>query len=246
LNIYHITYAPEDRSLYLHFLGCNMGCRGCLCQKEIYDCHLKETTASLFEGNRKFHVKPSQLLEFYQVLEIIKSIKFDKVLFMGMEPTIDSELPGLAEALKKNFQAYIILLTNGLRLISLEHIDEIVLSLKANLDKLHREYTGVSNKEIKKNFFKIYSMGKRLRAESVFIPDYIDCSEIEDIAKFIAQIDRRIPYRIDAYFPAGRNPWRRATPEEVEKAVRIARRHLSNVSCIRGDEELKFDVFRLY
>jgi pyruvate-formate lyase-activating enzyme len=165
---------------------------------------------------------------------------------MGMEPTIDSELPGLAETLKKNFQAYTILLTNGLRLISLEHIDEIVLSLKAYRDKLHQEYTGVSNKEIKKNFFKIYSMGKRLRAESVFIPDYIDCSEIEDIAKFIAQIDRRIPYRIDAYFPAGRNPWRRATPEEVEKAVRIARRHLSNVSCLRGDEELKFDVFRLY
>jgi len=223
-----------------------MGCRGCLCQKEIYDCHLKETTASLFEGNRKFHAKPSRLLEFYQVLEIIKSIKFDKVLFMGMEPTIDSELPRLAEALKKNFQAYTILLTNGLRLISLEHIDEIVVSLKANRDKLHREYTGVSNNEIKKNFVEIYSRGKRLRAESVFIPDYIDCSEIEDIAKFIAQIDRRIPYRIDAYFPAGRNPWRGATSEEVEKAVRIARKYLINVSCIRGDEQLKFDVFRLY
>jgi pyruvate-formate lyase-activating enzyme len=223
-----------------------MGCRGCLCQKVIYDCHLKETKASLFEENRKFHVNLPGLLELSHVLDIIKSIQFDKVIFMGMEPTIDSELPYLAEAIKKNFQAYTILLTNGLRLISLEYIDEVVLSLKAFRDELHREYTGVSNKEIKKNFFKIHSMGKRLRAESVLIPDYIDCFEIEYIAKFIARIDGRIPYRIDAYFPAGKNPWRRATPEEVENAVRIARRYLINVSCIRGDEELKFEVLRLY
>ena len=50
LRIYHITHAPEARSLCLHFWGCNMNCRGCLCQQEIYDCHLEETKKAAEEA----------------------------------------------------------------------------------------------------------------------------------------------------------------------------------------------------
>lgn len=246
MNIYHITYAPEDRSLYLHFWGCNMRCRGCLCQDEIYDCHLKENKRPLFRKTIEPAKRPNRFLEFDEVVEMIKTFDFNKVLFMGMEPTLDPELPGLAKVLHKEFQTHNILLTNGLKLIPLDYIDEIVFSLKAWDDWLHLDYTGVLSQPVKKNFIRVYSMGKRLRAESVFIPDYIDESEIERISRFIARIDRSIPYRIDAYFPAGENPWRRATPEDVERGVEIARRYLMDVSCIRGDEELMFDVVRIY
>lgn len=35
-------------------------------------------------------------------------------------------------------------------------------------------------------------------------------------------------------------------PEDVEEAVKIAKKYLLDVSCIRGDEELMFDVVRIY
>jgi len=245
-NIYHISYAPEAKSLCLHFWGCNMSCRGCLCQKEIYDCHLKETKDAIFEETKKSTEEPTHFLNFQEVKEILEDLDFSQVIFMGMEPTIDTRLPRLAEALHKKFQSSNILLTNGLRLIPMDYIDEVVLSIKAYRDDLHRDYTGVSNKKVLENFVRIYSSCKRLRAESVLIPDYIDCSELERIAEFIASIDKSIPYRIDAYFPAGENPWRRAQPEEVEAAVTAAKKHLLNVSCLRGDEELKYEVMRIY
>ncbi len=82
-------------------------------------------------------------------------------------------------------------------------------------------------------------------AESVFIPEYIDRPEIKHISRFIARMDKSIPYRIDAYIPIGDNPWRRPTPEEMEKATSIARKHLDNVSCLTGNEGLKFEVLRV-
>jgi pyruvate-formate lyase-activating enzyme len=223
-----------------------MRCHGCLCQKEIYDCHLEETKDAIFKESEKPQEKPAGFLGFNQVLEILGRLGFSQVIFMGMEASLDPELPKLAEALHKEFHSYNILLTNGLKLIPMEHIDEVVLSIKAYRDDLHRDYTGVSNEKVLENFVELYSRGKKLRAESVFVPDYIDSDEIGLIAQFIAGVDKTIPYRIDAYFPAGDNPWRRAMPEEVEEAVRVARQHLLNVSCLKGDEKLKYEVMRIY
>ncbi len=245
-NIYHITYAPEAKQVYFHFWGCNMQCRGCLCQKEIYDCHLEETRERIFAPSDRIEEIPNRFLTGDAVQDILISLDFKGVIFMGMEPTIDPELPQLAKILKENFQANTILLTNGLKLLPLPHIDEIVISLKAYHDELHFDYTGISNQKILKHFGNIYSQGKNLRAESVFIPGYIDKEEIGAIARFIAGIDKTIPYRIDAYFPAGNNPWRRARPEEVEEAVKEARKYLLNVSSLKGDEKLKYSVTRIY
>jgi len=245
-NIYHITYAPEAKNVSLHFWGCNMRCRGCLCQKEIYDCHLEETKDTIFEEVKQAPAKPTRFLNSGQVWEILRNLDFSQVIFMGMEATLDPEFPRLAETLHREFRSYNISLTNGLKLAPLNDIDEVVVSIKAYRDELHQDYTGVSNKEILENFAKIHSLGKRLRAESVLIPDYIDSAEVEHVAHFIASVDSAIPYRIDAYFPAGKNPWRRAKPEEVEAAVAVARKYLLNVSCLKGDEKLKYKVVQIY
>lgn len=245
MNVYHITYAPSPGIFFLHFWGCNMECRACLCKKEIYDCHLEETKRAIFEESKEVPQAPSRFLDLNEVLEILKGRDISQVIFMGAEPTIDAELPKLAKALHRKFHSYNILLTNGLKLISTKHIDEVVLSIKAYKESLHQDYTGVSNKSILENFSTLYQEGKKLRAESLFIPNYIDSPEIGRIAQFIAGIDRNIAYRIDAYLPVGNNPWRRPTPIEVEQAAQVARRHLLNVSCLRGDERLEYEVRRI-
>jgi len=95
------------------------------------------------------------------------------------------------------------------------------------------------------NFVSLYKSGIKLRAESIFIPEYIDCGEIENIVRFIGGVDHSLPYRICAYIPAGDNPWRRPTVEEIEAAVMVARRHLTEVSYLTGNEQLKYEVIRM-
>ena len=245
MNVYHITYAPTVKTVHLHFWGCNLSCRACLLDKEIYDCHLAETRNGIFSGTKKRQQTPERFLDLEEVMQILGKLDTKAVIFMGAEPTIDSQLPQLAEALHREFGSYNILLTNGFKLADLEHLDEIVFSLKAYTDSLHQHYTGKSNKKALENFVRLCHSGIKLRAESIFIPEYIDCPEIENIARFIAQSDESIPYRIDAYIPIGDNPWRRPTPQEMDKAVSIARKYLHNVSCLTGNEDLKFEVLRV-
>ncbi len=245
MNVYHITYSPGVGIIHLHFWGCNLSCRACLRLKETYDCHLEETIDGLLNKERKITKAPERFLSLEEVTEILERLEVRRVIFMGAEPTTDPELPQLAEALRKEFGSYNILLTNGFILADLNHIDEVVFSLKAHTNELHRHYTGKSNKKALENFFKYYQSGVKLRAESVFIPEYIDCPEIEHISGFIARVNKNIPYRIDAYIPTGDNPWRRPTAEEMEEAVSTAARHLVNVSCLKGNEELKFEVLRV-
>jgi pyruvate-formate lyase-activating enzyme len=213
--------------------------------KEIYDCHLDETKERIFGSERKAS-PPEQFLGFAEVTEIVKGLKVEEAIFMGMEPTLDPELPLIAKALHHESKSYNILLTNGFKLPSLKHVDEVVFSIKAYTDGIHRDYTGRSNRQALTNFQQIACSKIRLQAESIFIPEYIDLFEIERIAQFIAEVDRDIPYRIDAYLPVGDNPWRRPTAEEMEEAVKVARKHLAMVSCLKGNEELKYGVERIF
>ncbi len=246
MNIYHITYAPTVKTVHLHFWGCNLNCRACLLLKEIYDCHLEETKNGIFNKEGKTTETPVSFLNLEEVMKILERLEVRAVIFMGAEPAIDLRLPQLAEALHEEFKSYNILLTNGFKLIDLEHIDEVVFSIKAVTDSLHRHYTGKSSKKALNNFVRLNQLGIRLSTESIFIPEYIDYLEIENIARFIAGVNTTIPYRIDAYIPVADSPWRRPTPEEMEEAVSTAGRHLVNVSCLKGNEELKFEVVRIF
>ncbi len=246
MNIYHITYAPTVKTVYLHFWGCNLSCRACLRLKEIYDCHLEEARDTIRYEEREIAETQQRFLGFADVMEILGKLEVRTVTFMGAEPAIDPGLPRLAEAIHQEFGSYNILLTNGFKLVDLEHMDEVVFSIKAVTDSLHRHYTGKSNKKALRNFVRLNQSSIRLRAESIFIPEYIDLLEIENVARFIAGVNRDIPYRIDAYMPVGDSPWRRPTPEEMEEAVSTAGRYLANVSCLRGNEGLKFEVVRIF
>lgn len=246
MNIYHIAYVPGVKTVHLHFWGCNLSCRACFKKYEIADLLFVKIKDATFRLSKKAEESPSRFLDLEEVKRILKGIDIARVIFMGAEPTIDPELPELAKALHNEFHTYNILLTNGFKLIDLEHIDEVVLSIKAYHDDLHRDYTGRSNKKVLENFVAVYHSGKKLRAESIFIPDYIDCPEIERIARFIAGVDKSIPYRIDAYFQVGDNPWRPPTPEEMDAPVRVAKKHLANVFCLRGDAKPTFEAVRIF
>ncbi|MDH5795574.1 MAG: radical SAM protein [Candidatus Bathyarchaeota archaeon] len=80
--------------------------------------------------------------------------------------------------------------------------------LKAWDDNLYRGLCGVSNKATFENFEMIGSryFGDRLEvpvltASTLLVPGYVDVTEVENIARFIAGIDSRIPYTLLAFHP---------------------------------------------
>jgi len=222
-----------------------MRCQACLCLKEIYDCHLDETRDRIhWEG--RVSQSPQKFLKIEHVIELLNGLDLETIFFMGMEPTVDPKLPQLARELRHTFGTRHILLTNGLYLPPLDDIDELVVSIKAVSEKIHLDYTKTSKVEVFRNFRRVFEMGKKLGAESVLIPDYIDEEEIERIAAFVSSVHRQIPYRIDAYLPVGNNPWRHPTAEEIGQAKEKAQNYLSNVSSIVGNEDLEFRVERIY
>ncbi len=247
MNIYHISYAPTAKTAHLFFWGCNMNCRGCVLKEEIYDWHMEETRQARLKKTGEPPQPPRRFLKLEEVMDILGGLELAKVIFLGAEPTIDPELPRLARLLHEELQIHNSLLTNGLELPPLDDIDEVCFSIKAYTDSLHYHYTGTSNQEALHNFIAInQKSGVKLRAESVLIPEYIDCTEVEKIAQFIAVVDRNIPYRIDGYITVRDNPWRRATVEEVDKAVNVAKRHLSEVSGLHGGKEPTVKIERVF
>ena len=208
---------------------------------------MKETNLThLKDPPREIAKPPERFLDFEEVMQILGKLEVKKVRMEGMEPTIDPQYPQLTEALHDRFGSYNVVATNLYSVPPFEDTDMVVFGITAVTDSLHRDYTGKSNKGILENFVKVYQSGMKLEVTSLFIPDYIGADETERIAKFIASVDKDIPYFIFPYYKAGDNPWRRPTHDEIDEAVGTAKRHLTNVHYFYGDEDLNFEVVTIF
>jgi pyruvate-formate lyase-activating enzyme len=234
-TIYHMAYEPSFGSLDIHFYTrCNLKCRACYTRFELEDFSLLDDPT----GNmmHKTEVEPPQkFLTLDEVKNLLEGLDIRNVILVGTEPALDSALPKVTRMLKEDFGANNILLTNGFKLTDMTHIDEVILSIKAIDDDIHKDYTGRSNQKTLDNCNRIFRMGKKLQVETVLIPGYIDAYEVERVARFVANIDPGIPLRIDAYFSVSGCLWPDATNEEVEKAAELARKYLKHVNCLTLD-----------
>jgi pyruvate formate lyase activating enzyme len=120
----------------------------------------------------------------------------------------------------------------------------IKFDLKAYDEILHTVLTGESNRRTLENFARAARrIGERpepplVIASTLLVPGYVDATEVERIARFIAGIDPRIPYALLGFAPhfhmvdLPRTSVRHA--EEAEAAarsagltnVRVGNRHL--------------------
>lgn len=207
---------------------------------------LKENMTVHLEEPKGIAKPPERFLDFEEVMQILEKLEVKWVLLEGQEPFLDPQYPRLTEALHKRYGTHNVLLTNAYKMPHLKDTDQVGVSIKAFTDSLHHHYTGKSNKRALENFVKLYQSGVQLSAETVLIPDYIDAGEIERVAEFIASVDKDIRYQIDAYFKVAGNPWRRPTLKEMDEAVSLARRHLSNVYCYKGDESQLYEVVKVF
>lgn len=113
----------------------------------------------------------------------------------------------------------------------------IKIDLKAYSEPLNYALCGVSNKQTIKNIRKIaYYISQRsqpplLIISTLLIPGYIDQIEISNIARFIANIDKNIPWVLLAFYPCFYfSDMPTTVKSQAEQALKIAQYFgLSNV-----------------
>lgn len=213
-----VTYSPKLRSISIYNSECNFTCKGC----------------PYLTGLFKIEGCP---LKIEEIKATLLKLKPKTVFFCGREPTVNPDLPELID-FAKNLKAHVRITTNGSNPIP-EGVDAASVSIKAYTDSIHVDYTGKSNHSILKNFVEAYERGVKLKASSVFIPNYIDVDEIEKVACFIASIDHSIPYHIIGFIPFGNVPWRAPKLSEMLRAVKVAKKYLKNVTWSLPNSTLK-------
>jgi pyruvate formate lyase activating enzyme len=119
---------------------------------------------------------------------------------------------------------------------ALESGGNIKFDLKTWSDELNITLCGVSNKPTLANFKmigeKFYKKRKELpvlSASTLLVPGYIDNEEVENIAKFMSEIDQNIPYTLLAFYPCYMmNDLPRTNRKQAQECQKTAKKHLKN------------------
>ncbi len=245
MGVYHITYAPRPRQLCLYLDGgCDFHCHGCISRYHTEACY--------FYG-RRIKKTDKKMLSLKETLDLISPLKFKSVTLLGQEPTKDVLFLPLVRILESRFSAHNAVITNCWRYID-EAIDEVCGSIKAVTPRIFKKFTSRDNPQRALKNFTRYAENPRikLRAETIFVPGLIAKAEIRKIAAFIAGIDNRIPYRIDAYipmdtyFPEKKDKFRKPTSQEMMEAKDAAGEYLQDVSILTRDVPPSFEVKKIY
>ncbi len=211
MAIYKISYSEKYKRANLHNYGCNFNCPWC-------SYKLQEKR------------KPRQFLKVQEIKKILSKLDIDRIHIVGGEPTTYPLISEICDFAKNELNIHIkIGHSNGYN-IPPESVDAMLVSIKSLSKDFYLKYTGKSNEPVLENFETSFKKGIKMNASTVFIPGLIENAEIEEISKFIAQIDHKIPYHITGYIPVPEAQWRSPTHDEVEKAKLVAEQHLENVT----------------
>ena len=213
------------RKVKINLSGCNFDCKGCFAIAK------RETGRTL---------SVEELLNL-----LIKSCRLiygglvDDVQMTGGEPTKDPDyLLSLIRGLRSLGVGKIGISTNGHMLnkdlvdaLKSLSVDYIKLDLKAYTDEIHKWYTGESNINVLRAVRLLHEYGLNFYVRTIFIPNIVDVSEVEKIAKFSSCVDKNILYRLYQFAPEQLDDKLSRTPteEEMLKAFDVARKYLDNV-----------------
>ncbi|MGP3668026.1 MAG: radical SAM protein [Candidatus Bathyarchaeota archaeon] len=246
-NIYHIIFFTKRRVLGLLFKNCNFNCLGCINKLSPWSPSLPKNVQ---EKLKPQPLKTLSLERLKQILPQFSDVKI--VLLSGQEPTLDPNLPKIVEMLSHHGLGIILetnaycLDENKIRSLEVAGLDEVRVSIKAYNDKLHKYYTGKSNKDVLKNFRLLWGSELVPRATTVLIPGLIDKGEVENIAGFVSSVDEGIMFTVIGYVAVPSAPWRSASVDEVVEAVNVSRRYLRNVWWVHNEVQIKEEVLCVY
>lgn len=204
-------FKPGTQILSVSPNGCNMRCPYC----QNYTISFKKAVTKT--------ITPEELVS------LAKEYNTPSIAFTYAEPIIWFEFIKDTSKFAKDSGIELVMVTNGL--ISEEPLNElleIVSSMNIDLKSMNDEYYRKvlkGNLSITKRTIEKASQKIHVEVTNLLIPDDND-SEIEELSRYLASIDKTIPLHISRYFPNNNYDKPPTLIETLEEAYKIARKNL--------------------
>lgn len=214
--LYH--FLPGTKAFSIGTLGCNFRCGFC---QNFEISQVKEIIGE--------EITPEQIVE-----NAIKT-ECKSIAYTYNEPAIFIEFVKDTAKFAKEKELKNILVTNGyLSKESFDYIRSYVDAMNIDLkgsDKFYQENCGGRLQPVLDTIKRAHKAGIHIELTTLIIPGLNDNEkELERIAKFIASIDKKIPWHISRFFPMYKMQDKNITPISLlEKAYKIGKKHLKYV-----------------
>ena len=217
-------FLPGTSTFSLGTVGCNFKCG--FCQNHDIS-QFKEIYGNKILGER---IEPAQV-----VSQAIRS-RCKSIAYTYNEPTIFIEF--VKDIAKKARSKGIknIMVTNGY--MSTEsfnfiknYIDAMNIDLKSFKEEFYKELCSAKLKPVLETIKRAHKNKIHIEITTLVIPGKNDSEEeLTEIAKFIAYIDKTIPWHISRFFPHHKLKYRPITSmSTLERAHKIGKKYLKNV-----------------
>src|SRR3989344_6640995 len=189
--LYH--FLPKTFSFSIGMAGCNLSCGWC------QNWNLSQKNAEEFDRD---YVSPEELIK-----QVLKS-GCPSISYTYSEPLISYEYVFDITKLSKKKGLKNILVSNGfinpepLKNI-IKYIDAANIDLKSFKDETYKTLCGAKLSPILDTIRYLYENKVHVEITTLLIPNINDSEkELEEIAKFISNISKDIPWHISAYYPS--------------------------------------------
>lgn len=215
--LYH--FLPGTKTYSIATVGCNFKCDFC----QNYD--ISQEKSILGE-----EFKPEEIVE--------KAIKTGckSIAYTYTEPTIFAEFVKDTAVLAKQKGLKNILVTNGYMTSEFfEYLDGLIDAMNIDLKSFSNNFYKKTCKAKLQPVLDTIKLAKKkgihLEITTLLIPGENDSEkEIENIAKFIASVDNKIPWHISRFFPMYKMTGKPKTDiEKMKKAEEIGKKYLKHV-----------------
>ena len=215
------NFLPGTKSFSIGTVGCNFRCDFC------QNWDISQASKQGFIGGHD--VTPKEVVE-NAIRAGCRSISYTY-----NEPVISIEFVRDVAKIAKDKGLKNIMVTNGYwSQESFNYIRDVIdavnIDLKGN-DKFYKKYCGGNQKPVLETIKRCHDSGIHVEVTTLVIPGLNDKKEdFEFIAKFIAGLDKNIPWHISRFFPMYKMTDGKVTPvETLEKAKKIGEKYLEHV-----------------
>ena len=242
-------FQPGTRSYSIATVGCNFNCLHC--QNYAISQISKE------KGHRKPQIA-GKLVSPTQVIDSAKTEQCASISYTYTEPTIffefaeDTALLAQRAGLKNAFVTNGYMTNECLQKMS-GLIDAANVDLKSFDDNTYKRLCGARLSPVLKSIERMRELGIWVEVTTLVIPTVNDSeAELKSIARWLAKIDKNMPWHISAFYPTYKLT--EAPPTPVETLVRAREIGLSeglryvytgNIPCDEGESTFCYDCNRL-
>jgi len=211
-------FLPGTEILSVGTVGCNFSCKFC-----------QNFEISQYPQEHSYEVFGTTLMPV-TIVNIAKTRKIPSIAFTYNEPVVVFEYAYDTFKLAKQNGIKTVFVSSGYETKEAidtirPYLDAANIDLKAFTDRFYREICGARLKPVLDSIEYTYKQGIWIEITTLIIPGENDSKEeLRDIVRFIASIDKNIPWHVSRFYPMYKMLDRPPTPiEKLKEAYEIGK-----------------------